>query len=113
MPDLRSLAFVDYLKPAVLLSINTGLRQGELLKLNWQHVNLDRAILTVIDALAKSGKQRHIPLNDEALATLKAWRQQQTQHSMFSRARPEACGPRKNRMVQAAQRRKDHAFPMA
>ena len=82
MPDLRSLAFVDYLKPAVLLSINTGLRQGELLKLNWQHVNLDRAILTVIDALAKSGKQSHIPLNDEALATLKAWRQQQTQHSI-------------------------------
>ena len=82
MPDLRSLPFVDYLKPAVLLSINTGLRQGELLKLNWQHVNLDRAVLTVIDALAKSGKQRHIPLNDEALATLKAWRQQQTEHAI-------------------------------
>lgn len=82
MPDLRSSDFVDYLKPAVLLSINTGLRQGELLKLDWQHVSLDRAILTVIDTAAKSGKQRHIPLNDEALVTLKAWRKQQTQHGI-------------------------------
>ncbi len=81
LPDLREAAFTDHLKPAVLLSINTGLRQGELLKLDWQHVNLDRAILTVIDSSAKSGKQRHIPLNDEALATLKAWRQQ-SQHSI-------------------------------
>lgn len=82
MPELRAAAFVDHLKPAVLLSINTGLRQGELLKLDWQHVNLERAILTVIDASAKSGKQRHIPLNDEALATLKAWRAQQTEHGI-------------------------------
>ncbi|MBR8161321.1 site-specific integrase [Burkholderia vietnamiensis] len=82
MPDLRAVAFVDHLKPAVLLSINTGLRQGELLKLEWHHVNLDRAILTVIDASSKSGKQRHIPLNDEALSALKAWRDQQAHHSI-------------------------------
>ncbi|MBB5506702.1 site-specific integrase [Paraburkholderia atlantica] len=82
MPGLRASAFVDHLKPAVLLSINTGLRQGEMLKLDWQHVNLDRAILTVIDTSAKSGKQRHIPLNDEALATLKAWRAQQAEHGI-------------------------------
>lgn len=86
MPGLRAAAFVDHLKPAVLLSINTGLRQGELLKLDWQHVSLDRAILTVIDASAKSGKQRHIPLNDEALATLKAWREQSHHSIVFAGA---------------------------
>lgn len=86
MPDLRDVAFVDHLKPAVLVSLNTGLRLGELLKLDWQHVNLDRAILTVIDASAKSGKQRHIPLNDEALATLKAWREQSNNAIVFASA---------------------------
>ncbi|WP_341313901.1 site-specific integrase [Paraburkholderia sp. IMGN_8] len=86
MPDMRIMAFVDHLKPAVLLSINTGLRQGELLKLEWQHVNLDRAFLTVIDASSKSGKQRHIPLNDEALSTLKAWREQSRHSIVFASA---------------------------
>lgn len=82
LPELPGGAFVDYLKPAVLLSINTGLRQGELLALEWSAVNLDRAILTVTDATAKSGKQRHIPLNAEALATLRTWRAQQSAHEI-------------------------------
>ncbi|KWB17812.1 hypothetical protein WL32_25245 [Burkholderia cepacia] len=78
LEDLRTVPFVDYLKPAVLLSLNTGMRQGELLKLRWGRVDLENSILTVSDETAKSGKQRHIPLNDEALAALKQWRQQQS-----------------------------------
>lgn len=86
MPNLRKIGFADYLKPAVLLSLNTGMRQGELLKLNWQHADLDRAILTVIDASAKSGKQRHIPLNEEALTTLRIWRKQSDEGIVFASA---------------------------
>jgi integrase len=74
--DLRLVAYVDYLKPAVLLSMNTGLRQGELFKLEWADVNLERFTVTVRAQNAKSGKTRHVPLNAEATATLKAWRDQ-------------------------------------
>lgn len=65
---------LDYMKTLVLLSINTGLRRGEILSLTWDNVNLKLAVLTIVGDAAKSGKTRHIPLNSEALNTLIQWR---------------------------------------
>lgn len=76
LPDLRAQIFADYLKPMILLSINTGLRKGELLGLAWNNINFDLATLTVAGEIAKSGKTRYIPLNEEAIHVLKAWRKQ-------------------------------------
>ncbi len=39
--------FGDHLTPAVLLSMNTGLRRGESLKLRWSSVDFNRRLLTV------------------------------------------------------------------
>lgn len=72
--DLSGTTFADHLKPAVLLSLNTGLRQGELFSLKWADVNFERSILTVVGANAKSGKTRQIDLNPEALEILKQWK---------------------------------------
>lgn len=66
--------FADHLAPAVLLSINTGLRRGELLSLSWADIAMDEKLLTVRGTSAKSGDTRYIPLNDEALKLLKDWR---------------------------------------
>lgn len=73
LPDLSSLHFVDYIKPMILISLNTGLRQGELFNMKWCDINFDRQILTISGDIAKNGKTRHIPLNDEAFITLEKW----------------------------------------
>lgn len=76
LPDLRDVAFTDHLKPLVLLSINTGARRGELFDLCWENVDIERRILTVSGATAKSKRTRHIPLNKEATVVLASWRKQ-------------------------------------
>lgn len=76
LPDLRKLAFADYLKPLIILDLNTGLRRGELFNLKWADVDLDRAILTVKGEGAKTGQTRHVPLNQEAYSVLYRWKTQ-------------------------------------
>ncbi len=68
--------YTDYLMPMVLLAMNTGLRRGELFGLTWGDVNLPAKRLTVTAKSAKSGRVRHIPLNQEACAVLERWQAQ-------------------------------------
>ena len=72
--DLHNAPYADYLKPLVLLSINTGLRRAEALALEWDAIDFDRSILTVRAATAKSSKTRHIPLNGPTKDMLAAWK---------------------------------------
>jgi integrase len=52
--------FGDHLTPAVLLSMNTGLRRGELLALGWESIDFNRRILTVEGGTAKSRQTRRL-----------------------------------------------------
>ncbi len=68
--------FGDHLTPAAMLSMNTGLRRGEALKLRWASVDFNRRVLTVEGRNAKNRQTRHVPLNEEALSVLRRWREQ-------------------------------------
>jgi len=72
-PDLFKQTYADHLTPMVLLSINTGLRRGEIFNLHWEDINLNTNVLTIHGSKAKSGNTRHIPLNDEAQTVLNYW----------------------------------------
>lgn len=75
LPPLDA-AFADYLKPMVILALNTGLRRGELFNLSWKDIDLEKKQLTVEGTTAKSGQTRHIPLNQEAWEVLAGWQKQ-------------------------------------
>ena len=68
MPKL--IGYSDHITPMVLLSLNTGMRQGELFALAWSAVDLERKTITVLASHSKGNTTRVIPLNSEALAVL-------------------------------------------
>lgn len=76
LPDFRAVDFVDHLTPMVLLSLNTGVRRGELFALTWSNVDIDQAFITIGASSTKTSKTRHIPLNEEAVETLASWKKQ-------------------------------------
>jgi site-specific recombinase XerD len=76
LPAMGKSEYSDHLTPMVLVSLNTGLRYGELAGLEWPAINFRAKILTVTGRTAKGAKTRHIPLNGEALEVLRRWRGQ-------------------------------------
>lgn len=58
------------LVPIVRLALETGARQGELLKLQWKDVSLERCTARLLDT--KNGEDRTIPLSSVAVAVLKS-----------------------------------------
>jgi len=68
--------FESALEPMFILSLDTGLRQGECRTLLWSDVDLKDNTVTVRAEMAKSGKPRMVPLSNRAVAALKLWQKQ-------------------------------------
>lgn len=81
--DIGTRTYGDATKPAVLLALNLACRRGELLKLEWRHVDLGGARVTFPGINTKSAKSRVLALNREALDVLTAWRAQCPADAVF------------------------------
>ena len=57
-----------WLLPLVILAIETGMRRGELLSLEWANINLNRRTCHL--PMTKNGTSRDIPLSSRAIETL-------------------------------------------
>ncbi len=56
--------------PALMLALHTGLRDAEVLGLQWGRLDLLKAVVTVGDSKTEAGQGRTIPLNSDVLAAL-------------------------------------------
>jgi integrase len=62
------------LRTVVELALATGARQGELMYLDWECVNLKRRTVRFVDT--KNGDDRTVPLAPVAIRALKAWQKE-------------------------------------
>jgi integrase len=74
--SLLGLHFTDHIKPMVLVSLNSGMRRGELFDLKWSSVNFITKTITVAGDTTKTSETRHIPMNKEVVAVLEEWKKQ-------------------------------------
>jgi len=73
----------DWLKPIILVDINTGLRLSEILNLEWSDVDLIGRTLTV--SKSKNGEPRIIPLNSPTYQVLNSLTQSEMTDKVFNR----------------------------
>ncbi|HEY8227438.1 MAG TPA: site-specific integrase [Pyrinomonadaceae bacterium] len=75
-----------HLRPIVVVALQTGMRQGEILGLKWEHVDFNQKAIYI--AHTKSGRPRRIPMSKPLLVELEALKQDasSTEH-VFSYAR--------------------------
>lgn len=59
----------EYLLPIVLIAITTGMRQGEILGLTWECIDLERGIITLKET--KNGRPRIVSLVGDALNVMR------------------------------------------
>ena len=60
----------DFMRCGIIMSLNTGIRAGELFTLQWADIDLAAGVLKVQAHNSKSRKARWIPLNHDALMAI-------------------------------------------
>jgi integrase len=60
----------QWLKPLLVAALHSGMRQGEILNLKWQDVNLSKRIILVVKS--KNGEKRSIPMSNTLCQALRA-----------------------------------------
>ncbi len=74
-PELSG-EFADHLKPMILISLNTGIRQNNLFSLLWGDIDFEGKAMTLRASVTKSRKTHHLPINSIVVKVLTALQKQ-------------------------------------
>jgi integrase len=69
---------------AVKIALNTGMRKREILTLNARNIDFKNSIIVLKGVKTKSGYDREVPLNDDAVAVLKKRMKKRSTDRLFS-----------------------------
>jgi integrase len=75
MPELDG-KFADYLKPMILVSLNSGLRRGSLFGLKWSDIDFFTRTMIIRPDNDKPEKTLQLPMNAIVNTTFTAWKEQ-------------------------------------
>ena len=70
-----------YLRPLIILALETGMRRGELLSMQWEHVDLKQRVVHL--PVTKNGDFRNVPLSSRAVEQLCFLRSGKTSGRVF------------------------------
>jgi integrase len=62
----------QHLRRVIIAALDTGMRRGEIFAQCWEHIDLDRKLLTVTHSKTPEGEGREIPLTNRLAELLKA-----------------------------------------
>jgi len=80
----------SYLKPIVLIALNTGLRKREILQLRWKDIYFEKRKITV--SVTKTNETRIVPMNETIYQELKKMPQDQESEYLFCNRKGEPFG---------------------
>lgn len=78
----------DWMRDVAILGFATGLRQANLLGLEWSQVDLVKRRAWIHPDQAKARKPIGVPLNDEAVAVIRRWLGKHPTHVFVRRGKP-------------------------
>mgnify|MGYP000250607451 CR=1 FL=1 len=78
----------SWIRPIVVFAVYTGMRQGEILHLEWSQVDMARRVVHVTSTATfktKAGKRRNVPLNQAAMDVLESRPQEHSRVFIYNR----------------------------
>jgi integrase len=78
----------DWLRDVAILGFATGLRRANLLNLEWSQVDLVNRRAWIYPDQAKARKPIGVPLNDDAVATIRRWIGKHQTHVFLRNGKP-------------------------